>query len=48
MWAAEASEWPKNEIDGPVALIMAMGLVLTKDNSRSPYERLRPNGFLFV
>ena len=41
-------ERPENKIDGPVALIMAMGRMLTKDNAPSPYERLRPNGFLFV
>lgn len=39
---------PENKIDGPVALIMAMGRMLTKDNAPSPYERLRPDGFLFV
>jgi len=41
-------ERPENKIDGPVALIMAMGRMLMKDNSPSPYERMRPNGFLFV
>ena len=41
-------ERPENKIDGPVALIMAMGRMLTKDNAPSPYERLRPNGFLVI
>jgi len=41
-------ERPENKIDGPAALIIAMGRMLTKDNAPSPYERLRPDGFLFV
>jgi phage terminase large subunit-like protein len=41
-------ERPENKIDGPVALVMAMGRMLAKDNAPSPYERLRPAGFLFV
>ena len=41
-------ERSENKIDGPVALIMAMGRMLTRDNEPSPYERLRPDRFLFV
>jgi len=31
-----------------LAVTPSMGRMLTKDNAPSPYERLRPNGFLFV
>jgi len=41
-------ERPENTIDGPETLVIAMGRMLMKNNALSPYEGLRPNGFLFV
>jgi phage terminase large subunit-like protein len=41
-------ERPENKIDGPVALTMAMGRMIAKDNVPSPYATVRIEGFLFV
>jgi phage terminase large subunit-like protein len=41
-------ERARGRIDGAVGAAMAIGRILANETSPSPYETLRPEGFLFV